>query len=178
MAAEHATLVGLMERYLAGLLSPFVSLLEIHKLMYFMQEAGEPLHLRIIRGPYGPCAENLGDILHEIEGRYVSGYGSGDSAPDRIIDTLPGAVEAARVCLEQRPETKARLRRVGRLVDGFESYSGLELLSTVHWVMTREGAASEEEVVARSHEWDERKKRFSRRQFLLARGVLEEQGWV
>ena len=63
-------------------------------------------------------------------------------------------------------------------MDGFESYSGLELLSTVHWVMTREGAASEEEVVARSHEWDERKKRFSRRQFLLARGMLEEQGWV
>ena len=36
-----------------------MTLLEVHKLMYFMQEAGEPLRLRSKRGPYGPYAENL-----------------------------------------------------------------------------------------------------------------------
>ena len=40
MTAGRSALIGLMERYLAGLLDPFVSLLEVHKLMYFMQEAG------------------------------------------------------------------------------------------------------------------------------------------
>jgi hypothetical protein len=67
-----------MDRYLAGLLDPFVSLLEVHKLLYFMQEAGEPLRLRIAKGPYGPYAENLRHVLSEIEGYYVSGYGAGD----------------------------------------------------------------------------------------------------
>ena len=38
---ERAVLVGLMNRYLNGLLDPFVTLLEVHKLMYFMQEAGQ-----------------------------------------------------------------------------------------------------------------------------------------
>jgi hypothetical protein len=38
MTPGRAALVGLMDRYLAGLLDPFVSLLEVHKLMYFMQE--------------------------------------------------------------------------------------------------------------------------------------------
>lgn len=39
----RAVLVGLVERYLAGLMDPSVSLLEIHKLLYLAQEAGEPL---------------------------------------------------------------------------------------------------------------------------------------
>ncbi|MCX7101328.1 MAG: macro domain-containing protein, partial [Methylobacter sp.] len=46
MTAGRAALVELMRRYLAGLLDPFVTLLEVHKLMYLMQEAGEPLRLR------------------------------------------------------------------------------------------------------------------------------------
>ena len=33
--------------------------------MYFMQEAGEPLRLRLSKGPYGPYAENLRHVLIE-----------------------------------------------------------------------------------------------------------------
>ena len=40
-----------MRRYLAGLMDPFVSLLEVHKLLYFMQEAGQPLRLTSIPKP-------------------------------------------------------------------------------------------------------------------------------
>ena len=36
MTPGGAALVGLVCRYLAGLLDPFVTLLEVHKLMYFM----------------------------------------------------------------------------------------------------------------------------------------------
>ena len=178
MTVGRAALVGLMDRYLAGLLAPFISLLEVHKLMYFMQEAGEPLRLRLAKGPYGPYAENLRHVLHKIEGHYVSGYGVGGDAPDKILELVPGAVEKARAVLDQKDETRQRFERVGQLVEGFESYFGLELLSTVHWVMTQEGAASDDEVVTRTYEWGNRKKRFSRRQLLLARDVLAEQGWI
>ena len=63
MTPGRAALLGLMDRYLAGLLDPFISPLEVHKLMYFMQEAGEPLRLRLAKGPYGPYAENLRHVL-------------------------------------------------------------------------------------------------------------------
>jgi O-acetyl-ADP-ribose deacetylase (regulator of RNase III) len=53
MTPGRAVLVGLIERYLAGPMDPFVSLLEIHKLMYFMQEADEPLRLRYTRRSTG-----------------------------------------------------------------------------------------------------------------------------
>jgi len=40
-----------------------ISLLEIHKLLYFMQIAGEPLQLRYQKALYGPYAENLRHVL-------------------------------------------------------------------------------------------------------------------
>jgi hypothetical protein len=178
MTPGRAALVGLIDRYLAGLLDPFVSLLEVHKLMYFTQEAGEPLQLRLAKGPYGPYAENLRHLLSEIDGYYVSGYGAGGDEPKKILELVPGAVEEARAMLAELPETRGRFERVAKLVEGFESPFGLELLATVHWVMAHEGATSEEDVIARTYEWGERKRQFSRQQILLARRVLAERGWL
>jgi O-acetyl-ADP-ribose deacetylase (regulator of RNase III) len=177
MTPGRAALVGLMDRYLRGLLDPVITLLEVHKLMYFMQEAGEPLRLRLAKGPYGPYAENLRHVLNAIEGYYVSGYGPGGDQPDKPLELVPGAVDDARAVLAERPETRARFERVARLVEGFESPFGLELLATVHWVTTREGAISEEETVAATYAWDNRKRRFSTQQILLARRVLADRGF-
>ncbi len=178
MTPGRAALVGLIDRYLAGLLDPFVSLLEVHKLMYFMQEAGEPLRLRWAKGPYGPYAENLRHVLREIEGCYVSGYGDGGDAPEKLLELMPGAVEAARAALSERPETQGRFERVSELVQGFESPFGLELLATVHWVVAREHATTAEDAIARTYEWADRKRQFLPQQIELADRVLEERGWL
>ena len=77
MTQSRAVLIDLMHRYLSGLLDPFVTLLEVHKLMYFMQEAGEPLRLRFQKAHYGPYAENLRYVLQDIEGHFTSGYADG-----------------------------------------------------------------------------------------------------
>ena len=53
MTIGQAALIALMDRYLKGLLDPFVSLLEIHKLMYFLQAAGQPLRLQTRRKTLG-----------------------------------------------------------------------------------------------------------------------------
>lgn len=178
MTPGRAALVGLMDRYLAGLLDPFISLLEIHKLLYFMQEAGEPLRLRFTKGPYGPYAENLRHVLNAIEGYYVSGYGAGGDAPDKTLELVPGAVADARAVLDQRPESQARFERVARLVEGFESPFGLELLATVHWVATRENAKDAAALRERTYAWAERKRQFSPRQIELAARVLREHKWL
>ena len=178
MTPGRAALVGLMERYLRGLLDPFVSLLELHKLMYFMQEAGEPLRLRFAKGPYGPYAENLRHVLNTTEGYFTSGYGAGGDQPNKVIELVPGALEDARLVLSKRSKTRERLERVANLVDGFESPHGLELLATVHWIVTREHPVSETDLVERFYAWDERKRRFSRAQIMLAARVLKENGWI
>lgn len=178
MTPGRAALVGLMARYLDGLLTPFISLLELHKLMYFMQEAGQPLRLRFTKGPYGPYAENLRHVLIAIDEHFISGYGTGGDQPTKVLEPVPDAVNDARQVLAQHPKMQERFERVSRLVVGFESPYGLELLATVHWIMTREGAKSDEEVIEKFYAWADRKHRFSRAQILLARKVLEQQGWV
>jgi len=178
MTPGRAALIGLMHRYLAGLLDPFVSLLEIHKLMYFMQETGEPLRLRFVAAALGPYAENLRHVLQAIEGYYLTGYADGGDAPDKEMSIVPGAVDDASAFLEKHPKTHARFDRVAELVHGFETPFGLELLSTVHWVATREQAANREDVVSQTYAWGERIRRFTEPQIELALDVLTNGGWV
>ena len=178
MSPGRAALVVLMNRYLEGLMDPFVTLLEVHKLMYFMQEAGEPLRLKYVKAPYGPYAENLRHVLRMVEGHLVSGYADGGDAPEKQLELVPGAVKEAAFFLSDKHDTTARFDRVARLVNGFETPFGLELLATVHWVATRENAAGPEDAIAKVHQWNERKKRFSPRQIGIALQTLQQQKWI
>lgn len=178
MTAGRAALVGLMERYLRGLLDPFVTLLETHKLMYFMQAAGEPLNLRFTKGLYGPYAENLRHVLNEIEGHMIFGYVDGGDEPGKQLELVPGAIEDATVFLEGSPGTREHLNNVADLIEGFESSFGLELLSTVHWIVNREHTRNIDGIEKNFYDWNEGKKQFSQRQIKLAFDVLSDKGWL
>lgn len=178
MSSGRAALVVLMNRYLGGLMDPFVTLLEVHKLMYFMQEAGEPLRLQYTKASYGPYAENLRHVLCAVEGHLVSGYADGGDAPDKQLELVPGAMKDADAFLSDKHDTAARFDRVAQLVEGFETPFGLELLATVHWVTTRENANSPEDAITKVYAWNERKKRFSPRQIGIAFQILQSKGWM
>ena len=178
MTAGRAALVELIRRYLAGLLDPYITLLEVHKLMYFMQEAGEQLRLKYQKTPFGPYAENLRHVLNVIEGHLVSGYADGGDAPDKTLQLVPGAVKDAMNFLQQHADTRKRFTRVSELVEGFESPFGLELLSTTHWVMKNEAVNSVDEVVNHTYAWNDCKKQFTPHQIALAVSVLSSKGWV
>src|ERR1700722_11696579 len=83
MTVGRASLIGLVRRYLGAVMDPAVSLLEVHKLMYFMQETGEQLRLKYKKAEYGPYAENLRHVLSAIEGHFISGYLDGGDRPDK-----------------------------------------------------------------------------------------------
>ena len=178
MTSGRAALVALMDRYLAGLMDPFVSLLEVHKLMYFMQTAGEPLKLRYVKGHYGPYAENLGHVLNKIEGHLISGYHDGGDQPKKPLELVPGAIADAEKFLKDRPDVRARFNRVAELVEGFETSFGLELLSTAHWVATREGVAGSNEVISKFRDWNQRKTQFTQRQVDIALQTLKDKDWL
>ena len=175
----RAALLGLMHRYLVGLGEPFVTLLEVHKLMYFMQLAGEPLRLRYVKASHGPYAENLRHVLRTLAGVYVTGEGvGGGDKPDQPLSLMPGAAAQAQAYLSDHPETRSRFDRVVDLVEGFESPSGLELLATVHWVIEEIGCAADADVIRATYAWNERKKQFSHDQIVLARDTLCDRGWI
>ncbi|WP_439259437.1 type II toxin-antitoxin system antitoxin DNA ADP-ribosyl glycohydrolase DarG [Lonepinella sp. BR2930] len=178
MTAGRAALIELMHRYLNGLLDPFISLLELHKLMYFMQESGENLRLNYIKHHYGPYAENLRHVLNAIEGYFISGYADGGDMPEKPLQLVPGAIEDAKQFLEQHTKSYERYEQVARLVDGFESSYGLELLATVHWVAKKEGIQHKDSLIKQVHSWNERKKVFTPRQIDIAYERLLNQGWL
>jgi O-acetyl-ADP-ribose deacetylase (regulator of RNase III) len=181
MTMGRAALILLMDRYLKGLLDPFVSLLEIHKLMYFLQEAGQPLQLKYEAKPFGPYAPNLRQVLIKLETHYTQGYGDGKDKPSTPIHLLPGAVEEASAFLREDAKALARMDRVASLIDGFEDPFGLELLSTVHWVMREnaEARVNPEVAVTAVQAWSSRKKQHLKREHLLrAWDRLMERGWI
>lgn len=178
MTPGRAALVSLMHRYLGGLMDPFVTLLEVHKLMYFLQEAGEPLRLKFTKAPYGPYAENLRHVLKEVEGHLVTGYSDGGDAPHKQIELVPGAIEDATAFLARSSDTVDRSRRVSELVKGFESPFGLELLATVHWVASHEQALTPIDAAKRVYAWNQGKRRFSERQIGIAFKTLADRGWL
>jgi O-acetyl-ADP-ribose deacetylase (regulator of RNase III) len=178
MTPGRAALVELIQHYLDGLLDPFVTLLEVHKLMYFMQEAGEELKLKYRKHHYGPYADNLRHVLNAIEGHLLSGYADGGDEPDKQLSLVPGAYKDAQKFLVDQKETQNHFQRVVELVDGFETPYGLELLSTVHWVITHEKIHLRQDVVSSVHQWSERKKRFSDRQIGVAINALSSKEWI
>ena len=178
MTPGRAALVSLVRRYLGGLLDPTVTLLEVHKLMYFMQVAGQPLRLNFQQATHGPYAENLRHVLRAVEGHYLSGYDDDGDSPDKELQLVPGAVNDAEQVLLQSPAANKRLDRVSDLVEGFESPFGLELLATVHWVTKDSPAMTPDEVVTSTYQWGEQKRKFSERQIRLAHEVLKDKSWL
>lgn len=178
MTPGRAALVGLIERYLAALMDPAITLLEVHKLMYFLQSAGEPLRLRYAKAWYGPYAENLRHVLDDVEGHLIKGYASNGDAPETELSLLPGAGSEAQEFLASKNATQRRFARVAQLVDGFETPYGLELLATVHWVAAEEGARTRAEIRRATYAWGHRKKQFTPDQIDLAVDRLESQGWL
>ena len=121
-----------------------------------------------MKAPFGPYAENLRHVLREMEGHLISGYADGGDAPEKQLTLVPGAVEDAKAFLAEDPETRERFDRVVRLVEGFETAYGLELLATVHWVVSQERAESDEEILRATHDWAARKRRFTPAQVRIA----------
>lgn len=161
MTAGRAAVVGLINQYLRAEYEESVSLLEVQKLAYFLQVAGEPLKLEYQAHLYGPYADKLRQVLNRMEGHFTVGYGDGKVGPTDEIKLLPDAAREATAFLANSDETRARMDRVGQLIEGFETSLGMELLATTHWVMVNEPGATDDLdcTVAAIKRWNTRKAR-------------------
>lgn len=178
LTKARAILVLAMRRYLKAMLDPSVTLLELHKLLYFMEKAGEPLQLDYKKGFYGPYAQNLRFLLQRMNHHYIQADLTIGDDPQVPIQLLPSAEDEARLFLSTDRPTLARLERVFDLIEGWESPHGLELLSTVHWLAVEDQVKGRDEIVEATHRWTPRKQRFTPRQINLAYDALEEHQWI
>ncbi|OOF11729.1 Appr-1-p processing protein [Salinivibrio sp. PR5] len=182
MTAGRAAVLGLIEAYVSTGFGYRLSLLEVQKLVYFLTATGEPLNKVVFKKHhYGPYADVLRHVLDKMEGHFISGYADGFNKPDTPIELKGDAAAEALKYLEKHADTKKRFKQVARLIEGFESQNGMELLSTVHWVATQECGdkpLSSDDVINGVHRWNARKANMKPAHILAAWNRLKEQGWL
>lgn len=137
LTKQRAMILYLLEVY--RILGYEITLLEAQKLAYFLQRLGQTdLKLQFKKYYYGPYAHNLQHLLHHLTGSYIITKKS-------ILDSRPydnlylnakkfGEVEdfIKKNCSD---EEKQRLEIISKIIKGFESPFGLELLATVDWIL-------------------------------------------
>ena len=149
MTPGRAALMALMRCYLDKQPEPATTPIALHKLMYFLQASGQPLDLNYVKESNGPYAHRLDEVLHAIEGHWISGYSGDDRESADQLRMIPGAIEDAEHFLQDRPDIIGYIDKVTSLVDGFETPTGLELLATIHWTIHEERIAQIDDIVRR-----------------------------
>ncbi|GAB3378559.1 macro domain-containing protein [Spongiibacter taiwanensis] len=170
LTPARALVAELVRRY--WILGMECSLLEIQKLAWFLQRVidakglDNQLKLDFEANYYGPYANNLTHLLNALDGSYLK-------ADKRIPDSQPLDVIAfndnKKDFVEAYLATEAKaylptLEQTSQLIDGFESPFGMELLSTVDWLVVKDNCelalGSIKEGMARwpaGKQWAERK---------------------
>ncbi len=177
MTLARAVILALMSRYAVP--GYRLSLLEIQKLAYLVQEAGQPLKLQYAKRKYGPYAENLQHALQRMEGHFIRGYG--DRTRDASVRPLPDALPEAERFLHDHPVARACVDKVSQLIDGLESPYGMELLATIHYLAKENPDVRQdaEKAVDGVYSWNEHKRQtFQRKHIEAVWARLHEQGWI
>lgn len=144
LTPARALIAELIRRY--SILGMECSILEIQKLAWFLQRTIEKsnlpnnLKLDFQANYYGPYAHNLMHLLNALDGSYLQ-------SDKRIPDCEPLDVvwfnlkEKEKVQTYLKSEAKvfhSVLDETTQLISGFESPFGMELLSTVDWLIYKE----------------------------------------
>lgn len=146
LTPARALIAELVRRY--WVLGMECSLLEVQKLAWFLERTIEkhatgdnPLKLDFVAHKYGPFAQKLNHLLNGLDGSYLH-------SDKRISDANPLDViwfdDERKTLVQTYLKTEAKayepaLEYTSKLIDGFESPYGMELLATVDWLLFKEG---------------------------------------
>lgn len=150
LTPSRAMIAELTRRY--SILGMECSLLEIQKLAWFLDRvlnsthSPNPLNLQFEPNKYGPYADRLRHLLHSMDGSYLrSEKRIADSSPfDPVYFNESRKEEVAEYLNSEgnKPYLEA-LDKTSKVIEGFESPLGMELLATVDWLMSKGGKTSE-----------------------------------
>jgi O-acetyl-ADP-ribose deacetylase (regulator of RNase III) len=179
MTPGRAAILKVLDTYRA--LGYGLSKIEVQKLAYFLQEAGQGLKLTFVPHEYGPYSDQLRHVLNRMEGHYIRGVG--DGVVDAEIEPMPNALAEADVFLQEDTDGSSlnqRIAKVEQLIDGFQSPYGMELLATVYWVSRNSPfARNHVEALQAVRGWNERKRQLMQPSHVkIAWDRLVSESWI
>ncbi len=140
----------------------FVSEFASEKIAYFLQRFGakETFKLEFHPNFYGPYSGKVKHVLYYLNGSYIMGYSSKDKKPFEELGIIPDA-EADVNDFLNKPENakhKSIVEKTKSFLTGFYSSFGLELLSTIDFIITEKNVETQEDIIKELENWSDRKK--------------------
>lgn len=140
----------------------FVSEFAAEKVAYFLQRFGAKEMFKLEYQPnfYGPYSGKVKHVLYYLNGSYIMGYSSKDKKPFEELDLVSDAENEVNEFLEQPQNSAHRevVEKTKRFLTGFYSQFGLELLSTVDFIMQEKQVFNIEAITKELENWSDRKK--------------------
>jgi hypothetical protein len=181
LTPARALIAELVRRY--WVLGIECSLLEIQKLAYFLERGIEklglenPFDLGFQADKFGPYAPRLAHLLDGLDGSYLHcAKRIGDASPFDVIwfeDSKRDKVSAYLGSGEAKIYLPA-LEATARLIDGFESPLGMELLATLDWLIRKDGIeANRDSIKAGLKSWTGGEKSIERKQRLFEDRLID-----
>jgi len=140
----------------------FVSEFSSEKIAYFLQRFGAKDNFKLEFQPnfYGPYSGKVKHVLYYLNGSYIMGYSSKDKKPFEELGLIPDAEIDVNEFLDRVENSvyKAIVEKTKNFLSGFYSPFGLELLSTIDFIITEKKATNQEDITKELENWSDRKK--------------------
>lgn len=168
LTQPRALILKLFQKY--NLLDFEFTLLEAQKLAYFLQRFGEPLKLTYSQNYYGPFAPELKHLLVTLEHNFITGFKSADAKPfDKLFLKNERMSEVDKYIIDNCSiEQKQRLQDVSKFIEGFEYPLGMEILSTVDFIIIQnpETFNDLDKIINLVQNWSKRKKELMKPEYI------------
>jgi len=140
----------------------FVSEFTAEKIAYFLQRFGAKDAFKLEFQPnfYGPYSGKVKHVLYYLNGSYISGYSSKDKKPFDELGLMLDAEKEVNEYLNAKENEayKIIVEKTKAFLSGFYADFGLELLSTVDFIITENKIKSIDEISKHLTDWSDRKK--------------------
>lgn len=147
----------------------YVSEFSSEKVCYFLQRFGAKELFRLEYTPkyYGPYSGKVRYVLNALNGSYIMGYSDMDKKPFESLSLVPNCYDEINTYINNDVTIKEISQKTKSFLSGFYSDFGLELLSSIDFLMCQFGVLSVNEIFDRLSQWSHRKgKLFNDKKYL------------
>lgn len=148
----------------------YVSEFSSEKVCYFLQRFGAKHFFNLHYEPkyYGPYSGKVKYVLNAMNGSYIMGYSDMNKKPFESLTLVSDAIDEIEAYINEDQILKAIADNTKAFLNGFYSDFGLELLSSVDYIMSSYGRdISIDDISIHLSQWSSRKEQmFSDRKYI------------
>jgi len=177
MTEKRATLVktiGEFEPYFGG----YLTRISLQKIVYFLQSMQIDYGVEFSCNTHGPYSEELHNIFKVMDDKkFIVNY----KIDEARIQVSSGALAMANEFLDKfgKKSNLTKIHRLSLLIQGYESPLGMELLSSIHYLVFYENISSPEKILEAINNWNDHKSsQFEDKAILLAFERLKEDKFI